>query len=309
MCKRWLLIICAALCFLVTGPKASAQFRTEAFSQNYSNDPDAEETSGAKRDSSFTFSISEFFGGMAGKRTSRMGNNFFGSMVFVGGQQIYNRDYWKLPIIYGGIGAGVGMGLKYNKTYKQSVEAGQPDADAKKMRNLMFAAAGTVYWASLMDGMLCYDTDIDHHPTRAALLSMLVPGLGQCYNGEPWKVPIYWGFLIGSGFYLHDNTMKYNHFRQIYIDASDPDSGYDGRISADTAKYYRDMYREWRDYSILAIAASYLLQVIDANVFAYMRDFEVSEDISMNLQPTVITPDTQFAFNPSGFGLRLGISF
>ena len=309
MSKRWLLIISAVLCFLVSSQKASAQFRSEAFSQNYSNDPDSEETSNAKRDSSFTFSISEFFGGMAGKRTSRMGNNFFGSMVFIGGQQIYNRDYWKLPIIYGGIGAGVGMGIKYNKTYKQSVEAGQPDDKAKQMRNLMFAAAGTVYWASLMDGMLCYDTDIDHHPTRAALLSLLVPGLGQCYNGEPWKVPIYWGFLIGSGFYLHDNTVKYNHFRQIYIDASNPDCGYDGRISADTALYYRDMYREWRDYSILAIAASYLLQVIDANVFAYMRDFEVSEDIAVNLEPTVITPETQFAFNPSGFGLKLGISF
>lgn len=310
MGKRWLLIISALLCFLVSGQKASAQFRTEAFSQNYNDDPNAsqEETS-AKRDSSFTFSISEFFGGMAHKRTSRMGNNFFGSMVFVGGQQIYNRDYWKLPIIYGGIGAGVGMGIKYNKAYQQSVEAGTPDTKSKQMRNMMFAAAGTVYWASLMDGLLCYETDIDHHPTRAALLSLLVPGLGQCYNGEPWKVPIYWGFLMGSYHYLHDNTVKYNHFRQIYIDASNPDSGYEGRISAETAKYYRDMYREWRDYSILAIAASYLLQVIDANVFAYMRDFEVSEDLSVNLQPTVITPDTQFAYNPYGFGFKLGISF
>ena len=144
---------------------------------------------------------------------------------------------------------------------------------------------------------------------RAALLSLLVPGLGQIYNGEPWKIPIYWGFLMGSYHYLQDNTVKYKHFKQIYIDASDPDSGYDGRISADTAKYYKDMYREWRDYSILAIAASYLLQVIDANVFAYMRDFEVSEDLSVNLQPTVITPDTQFAYNPYGFGLKLGISF
>ena len=310
MFKRWLLITSALLCFLAFSQKASAQFRTEAFSQNYNDNPDAsDEEITAKQDSSFTFSISEFFGGLAHKRTSRMGNTFFGSMVFVGGQQIYNKDYWKLPIIYGGIGAGVGMGIKYNKAYQQSVEAGTPDDKSKQMRNMMFAAAGTMYWASLMDGLLCYETDIDHHPTRAALLSLLVPGLGQIYNGEPWKIPIYWGFLMGSYHYLQDNTVKYKHFKQIYIDASDPDSGYDGRISADTAKYYKDMYREWRDYSILAIAASYLLQVIDANVFAYMRDFEVSEDLSVNLQPTVITPDTQFAYNPYGFGLKLGISF
>ena len=309
MGRKWLFILSVTLCLLAGGNRAAAQFRSEAFSQNYNNDPEAGESDGARRDSSFTFSISEYFGGLVHKRTSRMGNTFLGSMVFVGGQQIYNRDYWKLPIIYGGIGAGVGMGIKYNNAYKQSVEAGTPDDKSKQMRNLMFAAAGTMYWASLMDGLLCYETDIDHHPTRAAFLSLLMPGLGQCYNGEPWKIPIYWGFLIGSYHYLHDNTVKYKHFKQIYIDASNPDSGYTGRISADTAKYYRDMYREWRDYSILAIAASYLIQVVDANVFAYMRDFEVSEDLSLNLQPTVLTPDTQFAYNPYGFGLKLGINF
>ena len=93
MGRKWLFILSVTLCLLAGGNRAAAQFRSEAFSQNYSDDPQAQESDGARRDSSFTFSISEYFGGLLHKRTSRMGNTFLGSMVFVGGQQIYNRDY------------------------------------------------------------------------------------------------------------------------------------------------------------------------------------------------------------------------
>ena len=64
--------------------------------------------------------------------------------------------------------------------------------------------------------------------------------------------------------------------------------------TGETAKYYRDVFRRYRDYSILAIAVSYLLQVIDANVFAYMQDFEVSDDISLRVEP---------AFDPGSYAL------
>ena len=48
------------------------------------------------------------------------------------------------------------------------------------------------------------------------------------------------------------------------------------------------------------------------NVFAYMQDFEVNDDLSMNLSPVVITPDTQYAMSPAGsaaFGFSLGFRF
>lgn len=88
-------------------------------------------------------------------------------------------------------------------------------------------------------------------------------------------------------------------------------------ISAETAKWYRDVYRRYRDYSIVATALFYFLQILDANVFAYMHDFEVNDDISLNLEPTIIAPDNAYAIHTTGdsyngrnaFGFRLGFTF
>ena len=66
---------------------------------------------------------------------------------------------------------------------------------------------------------------------------------------------------------------------------------------------------------IIATAAFYLLLVLDANVFAYMHDFEVTDDISMNLEPTIIAPDNAYALHTTSnsgknaFGLKLGLTF
>ena len=82
--------------------------------------------------------------------------------------------------------------------------------------------------------------------------------------------------------------------------------------NAKTGKYItydgvRDTYRRYRDYSVLATAVFYLLQVIDANVFAYMQDFEVTDEISFRMEPSVI-PDN-YALNPPAVGMTLGIKF
>ena len=67
----------------------------------------------------------------------------------------------------------------------------------------------------------------------------------------------------------------------------------------------------------MAIVGFYLLQVIDANVFAYMQDFEVSDEITMNIEPAVIAPNSAYAINAPAttyggqatVGLRLGLRF
>ena len=173
-----------------------------------------------------------------------------------------------------------------------------------------------MYWGSLMDGVVSYQADEYPHAGRATLYSLLLPGLGQVYNGELYKVPIYWGGLLVSVHCLTTNNTNYKRFKSIHNQATSPDSNYDGPISGETAKWYRDVYRRYRDYSIVATALVYFLQVIDANVFAYMHDFEVTDDISMNLEPAIIAPDNAYAFmggnsNPSqnAVGLRLGIRF
>lgn len=304
---------------------AGAQFREDAFTQTY-NEPG--DTTFAKDSSDKMFSFKELFGGLAHKNDLRIGTMFAGSVVLPGLSQIYNRDYWKLPIIYGGIGVCAGFGGHYLHQYKLSKKAYEeafaldPETPltinnkAKVTGTWLMVGAGLVYWGSLMDGVACYKKDIHPHPGRATVYSILLPGLGQAYNGEYWKIPVYWGGLIASAHFLYTNNTNYVRFKRIHNEAT-TDPNYSQPISAETAKYYRDVYRRYRDYSVVALAAVYLLQVIDANVFAFMHDFEVSDDLSMKIEPAVIAPDNIYALQggsarspqENALGLRIGIRF
>ena len=335
MKRRFLayLITCCVglLCFAGV---SHAQFKEDIYAQ----DPDIKPSAGSQADTTKMFSFKEYFGGLAHKNTIKIGHMFAGSMVLPGTAQIYNKQYWKLPIVYTGIGAFAGTGVyylhKYSKTKKAlenweidkknfedtyggtySVPMPELDLRAKKTGTWLMVGAGLVYWGSLMDGVVNYQADEHPHPGRATLYSLLLPGLGQIYNGELYKVPIYWGGLLVSVHCLTTNHTNYIRFKTIHNEATTSDS-YSGPISGETAKWYRDVYRRYRDYSIVATALVYFLQVIDANVFAYMHDFEVTDDISMNIEPTIIAPDNAYALGGGGFnsgqnavGLKMGLRF
>lgn len=289
-------LLMAVLSTAIFSVDASAQlFKEEAFNQQYNDDPASDQDT-----TDVLFSFKEYFGGLSHKREIRIGTMTAGSALFIGGSQIYNRQAWKLPIVYSAIGGSLGAGIALNA--KGNKEAAK----------YCFIGAGVAYWATLMDGVINFKPSEYPHPGKATLYSLLVPGLGQIYNREYWKLPIYLG-AIGFAVHLYaDNRANYLRFRDIYIQASD--KSYSGPISAQQALYYRDIYRRYRDYSVLAIAALYVLQVIDANVFSYMHNFEVDDDIALKVAPAVIIPDNQFASitptsQPAAFGLRLGLNF
>ena len=300
-------------------PRCRAQFRSEAFTNGFGGD----DVAPADSAESF-FSVRNYFAGIRHKQELSIGRLALGSAVVIGGEQIYNRQYWKLPIIYGGLGATLGGGIYFNNQYKASQKAFDEafalnpettltvDMHAKRMSSYMFAGSALIYWGALMDGVVAYPSDNPHDPGKAMMYSLLLPGLGQAYNGEYWKIPFYWGCLAGAVHYYDVNQTNYKRFKRIHNEATSPDSGYSESISAQTALYYRDLYRRYRDYSVLAIAAFYLLQVIDANVFSYMQDFEVSDDISMQIRPAVLAPDNSYALSGGGstaVGFSLGLKF
>ena len=311
-----------------------AQFQKDI----YSSETGTRADSTAKADTANKiFSFKEFAGGLAHKNTMKIGTMAIGSVIVPGSAQIYNKDYWKLPIVYGGIGAFAGTGGYYlhqynksKKTYAQwetnkiayENETGNLypytapliNENYKRTGTWLMVGAGLVYWGSILDGIACYESDIHPHPGRATLYSALLPGLGQIYNGELYKVPIYWGGLMTSVYFLTSFNTNYKRFKAIHNEAGLP--GYNGPINEESAKWYRDVYRRYRDYSILATVLVYALQVIDANVFAYMHDFEVTDDISMNFEPTIIAPDNAYAmkntetgYGQNAFGLKLGFRF
>lgn len=295
---------------------SQAQFKEDAFTQNYNSPND----STARKDTAdVLFSFKQFFRGVNHKEDLKIGTMFGGSTLFVGCEQIYNRQYWKLPIIYGGLGATIGMGIHYRN---------KDDQHSKDIGKYLLAGAGLIYWGTLMDGVINYKRDIPHQPGKATIYSILVPGLGQIYNGEYWKVPIYWGCLIGSMHFISTNNTNYHRYKRIHNEATTPEMEYKGPISGETAKYYRDVYRRYRDYSIVAFLGFYLLQIIDANVFSYMRDFEISEDITMRVEPDISLPNyenyalampghsggpgfvpIQSGIGASSIGLKIGFRF
>lgn len=297
------LIAALALCFPLAAQYRDDQFKRDAFTQTY-----ADTTEKTKTDTTQLFSFKEFFGGLAHKRTASLKTLTMGSAVFIGGNQIYNRQYWKLPIIYGGIGAGIYGGVHFGNMYKNTGETRY-----QTYSTLSYVGAGLVWWGSLMDGAVMFKSDRSPEPARSTVYSLLLPGLGQIYNGEFWKVPLYLGIMAGAVHFTIDNNLQYNRWRDYYNLATSTDPTVEKPPqSAENAKYFRDLYRRYRDYSILAIALVYLIQVIDANVFAYMQDFEVNDDISMHIEPAVQPMQFATTAGPAqgmSVGMSVGLKF
>lgn len=259
------------------------------------------------------FDVKQYFRALGHKDTIKISWMFGASIVLPGTAQIYNRDYWKLPIIYGGIGGMVAGGLVYHSRYIKT------DIDKfNDYSTYFYIGAGLFYWASLMDGVASFKAVQNPLPGRATLYSALLPGLGQMYNGDYWHIPIWYAGLAVAGYCWNYNGKQYIRYRDLYnLATTDGGSGYSGSQTADNLKYYRDKFRRFRDYSILATAVVYLLQIIDANVFATMSDFDVTDDLSMDVSPAIITPlptiNNNYNFtsvrNSTSLGLQLNFTF
>lgn len=280
----------------ITGGPPGQNVPTEI---NPDSDIPADTTSG--------FSMKAMVRGLLGKQQLKTGYALASNAILPGVMQVYNHDYWKLPIVYGGIGTGLYFGIQNNRQYKET-----GNTDNAKIAALCFAGAAATYWGTLLDGVISFPTDEKPDPAKAAIYSALLPGLGQAYNGDWWHIPIWYGGLMVCAYSFHFNDMQYKRFRYIYNVANDKNSGYIGHISASQAKVYRDLFRRYRDYSVVATIVVYALNIVDANVFAHMSDFNVNDDLSLNVRPALIEPlDGKFlaSSSPVSYGLQMNLTF
>ncbi|MCB9251534.1 MAG: hypothetical protein H6605_03655 [Flavobacteriales bacterium] len=147
------------------------------------------------------------------------------------------------------------------------------------------------------------------NPAKAALYSAILPGAGQIYNGKAWKsVIIYAGFAgITSAFIFNQREFKsYQHAVDVRYDtlASTVDTKYPS-LTDGTVVSLRDYHRRNRDISILAFAAFYALNIIDANVDAHLQEFSINKDLSMRWRPTISFP----GMRNSASGIHLTFTF
>ena len=140
-------------------------------------------------------------------------------------------------------------------------------------------------------------------PIRAMWLGLILPGGGQIYNRKYWKLPIIYGGFLGCAYALSWNNQMLRDYSQAYLDIMDDDPNtqsymkmlplnYDisGRESQfkEIFKNKKNYYRKYRDMSIFAFAAVYVLAVIDGYVDAELSTFDISRDLSLRVSPAVI---------------------
>jgi hypothetical protein len=137
-----------------------------------------------------------------------------------------------------------------------------------------------------------------HSPKKAGWMSAALPGLGQGYNKKYWKIPIVYAGFAGSGIGVWYFYSRYKTYRDEYrnrlnkkTDLLNPDLAYLGNenINATKQKYQRDM-----EIFIIVTVVWYFFNILDAVVDAHLMSFDISEDLSVYIRPS-IGFDPQFA--------------
>lgn len=161
-------------------------------------------------------------------------------------------------------------------------------------------------------------------PDMAVWLAAVVPGLGQIYNRQYWKLPIVYGGAMGLGYAISWNNQMYIDYRKAYVDLidADPNSTFYTKvlpngvvIDASNKDYYtrtlknkQDAYQRNRDLCIICTGVLYLLTLIDAYVDAQMADYDISPDLSLQVAPAVLPP-SQYQQTDTSIGLRCKLKF
>lgn len=123
-------------------------------------------------------------------------------------------------------------------------------------------------------------------PSKAAFYSAVIPGLGQMYNKSYWKLPIVYGGLATSLYFYFDNNKEYHYARDIYkrrlLGYRDDELSHidDDRIIRAQRTYQRN-----RDLSLVITIGIYILNIVDANVEAHLRQFNVDDNLTF--EPTL----------------------
>ena len=142
-------------------------------------------------------------------------------------------------------------------------------------------------------------------PSKAAFYSAIIPGLGQAFLGKGWKVPIIYAAIGASLYYYDINNKEMNSYRTAYkrrLNGFFDDEYLETEIPITTDQLLLGMefHKNYRDIAIILAAASYMLNILEANVSAHLLQFNVNDDLSIT--PNIIV-DKEIT------GLQLAVKF
>lgn len=166
----------------------------------------------------------------------------------------------------------------------------------------------TFYYAP---ASLCKQKDSlkTHSPTKATILSGILPGAGQAYNRKYWKIPIVYAGLGALGYSVFYNRKQTRSFQEALTyrldnDPNTTDTKY-ANYSDAQVRSERDFYRSNRDLSIVGFFLMYTLNIVDAAVDAHLYKFDVNQSLSS----TNNNPKLKIAIGGTGKQPSLGLNF
>jgi hypothetical protein len=143
------------------------------------------------------------------------------------------------------------------------------------------------------------------NPKTASLLSMVLPGAGQVYNRKYWKLPILYGGAFLLGHYIKLNNEQYQLFRNSYIQVKAGEKDYfNGAYNPEQLARLREYWRRNRDFLVVISSVTYLMNIVDAAVDAHLSQFDVSDNLSMRIEPGLMPVGNRMA---AVVGLRFDI--
>ncbi len=256
------------------------------------------------------------------------------SAVMPGFGQIYNKQYWKLPILYTTLGTSIGMWVHQSNKYKPLKQQFETITDQSLLRTeelnslqremikhntlkqtFMFTAiASYIYFIG--DAAVKYSTNSVSSVNKATTLSTICPGAGQIFNKSYWRVPLVVGGFATTIYCIDWNNRGYQRFKKAYRLRNDfdihpelyPNGSQDefgGRYASSFLKNLRNSYRRNRDLCIILTAGIYILNIVDAHVDAHLRDYDISDDLSVE-----VTPAFDYTYHPGlGNTATMGMNF
>lgn len=154
------------------------------------------------------------------------------------------------------------------------------------------------------------DTLVAHNPKIAAGMSAVLPGLGQIYNKKYWKLPIVYAGLGVCTYFIWTETAMYRKYKETFRARNEIAGAIDyfPNETDNTIKEMKEYHHRNVEISYIATGLIYLLNIVDATVDAHLYDFDVSDDLTMRLEPSVQRP-IAVGNSFSGTGLTLSLRF
>lgn len=160
----------------------------------------------------------------------------------------------------------------------------------------LLLSSGEVLRAQRLDSVLANADTIPirtinkaHSPKKATIMSAALPGLGQVYNGKWWKVPIIYGGFAGLSYMAASNHIDMVRYKDAYLMRVDDDPDtvdeFFGKYSDANLQQLKTTSQRNRDLAFIIMGILYALNIIDANVDGHLKDFDVSEDLSVGVRP------------------------